>query len=202
MCEPLLFEVSFGTGRRRRAGAGKRGEAAAEKGMEEPAVLDLGGERRISIAGRIDRIDRVGDGRYRVIDYKTGGYSIYEDLVAFGEGRVLQYALYAIAAEQILKKLKIDARPVVVESGYYFPTRKGEGNKIFREFDRKAFKSLVSEILSILEKGNFVANPGLGDIECEEYCDYAPICGGASAKDRAKAKKDNAIPRCLGYLRS
>jgi len=190
MCEPLLFEVSFGTGRRRRAGAGKRGEAAAEQGMEEPAILDLRGDGRISIAGRIDRIDRVGDGRYRVIDYKTGSYSIYEDLVAFGEGRVLQYALYAIAAEQILKKLKIDARPVVVESGYYFPTRKGEGNKIFRKFDRKSFKNLVSEILGILEKGNFVANPRLGDIECEEYCDYAAICGGASAKDRAKAKKD------------
>ena len=145
----------------------------------------------MAVAGRIDRIDRLGAGRYRVLDYKTGGYSLFEDLVQFGKGRILQHALYAIAAEQILRKMGIDARPVVFESGYYFPTRKGEGNKIIREFDRGAFKELVAELITILEKGHFVANPGLADRDCEEYCDYAPICGGAAAKERAKGKKES-----------
>jgi ATP-dependent helicase/nuclease subunit B len=169
-CEPLLFEVTFG--------------------MDEPAVLDVGGERPMAVAGRIDRIDRVGEGRYRVVDYKTGSYRIFEELVEFGKGRILQHALYAIAAEQILRKMKIDARPAVVESGYYFPTRKGEGNKVIRGFNRAAFRALVADLVGILEKGHFVANPGLGDGDCEDYCDYAPICGGAAAKDRAKGKKD------------
>jgi ATP-dependent helicase/nuclease subunit B len=191
MCEPLLFEVSFGMGRKKRTEKAGRGEEAAEKGMDEPVVLDIGGKRPMVVAGRIDRIDRLGDGRYRVLDYKTGGYSLFEDLVEFGKGRILQHALYAIAAEQILRKMGIDARPVVVESGYYFPTRKGEGNKIIREFDREAFKGLVAEIITILEKGHFVANPGLADRDCEEYCDYAPICGGAAAKERAKGKKES-----------
>jgi len=191
-CEPLLFEVTFGMGKRGRTKKGKgKGDAeAAEEGMDEPASLDIGGEGPLALAGRIDRIDRVGEGRYRVVDYKTGSYGIFEDLVEFGKGKVLQHALYAIAAEQILKKMKIDARPKVVESGYYFPTRKGEGNKILREFNREKFKTLVAEIVGIIEKGNFVANPGLGEKDCGEYCDYSAICGGTVAKDRAKAKKD------------
>jgi hypothetical protein len=36
-----------------------------------------------------------------------------------------------------------------------------------------------------------VANPGLGDIDCEEFCDFARVCGGASARQRAKGKKDD-----------
>jgi ATP-dependent helicase/nuclease subunit B len=190
MCEPLLFEVTFGMGRKKRLEKGEKHAEAAERGMDEPAVLEIGGERPMAVAGRIDRIDRIGEGCYRVVDYKTGSYSLFEDLVDFGKGRILQHALYAIAGEQVLKKLKIDALPVVTESGYYFPTRKGEGNKIMREVKRRAFKDLVAEIITILENGHFVANPGLGDAECEDFCDYAPVCGGAAAKERAKRKKE------------
>ncbi len=189
--EPLLFEVTFGIKRRRRAEVerAKKGEKA-ETGMEEPAVLDLGGGRSIPIAGRIDRIDRVGEGRYRVIDYKTGGYSVFEDMEMFASGRVLQHALYAIAAEQILEKLEIDVLAEVVESGYYFPTRKGEGNKIFCQVDRQRFRHLVAEIISLLEKGHFVVNPVGPKTDCD-YCDYPLVCGGKAAKDRAKGKKDH-----------
>ena len=184
--EPLLFEVSFGTGR----GSGPGAEGGGER-MEEPAVLDLGGGRSVLIAGRIDRIDRLGDGRYRVIDYKTGSTRIYDDLDMFGKGRILQHALYAVAAEQILRKLGIDDRPEVAESGYYFPTRKGEGNWVKPELDRQKFNRVVMELLGVIEKGHFVANPGLGDIDCEDFCDYGRICGGASARERAKEKKEH-----------
>ncbi|MDH7513824.1 MAG: PD-(D/E)XK nuclease family protein [Clostridiales bacterium] len=179
--EPLFFEVTFG-----RKGYGEDSEI----GMEEPARLELGGGRSIPLAGRIDRIDRVGAGRYRVIDYKTGSFSYFEGLRMFGNGRILQHALYAIAAEQVLQKLSIDARPVVVESGYYFPTRRGEGNKILCEIDRRKFGELVAKIISILEKGHFVVNPLGPGTDCE-YCDYSLICGGTAARERAKKKKDD-----------
>jgi ATP-dependent helicase/nuclease subunit B len=109
----------------------------------------------------------------------------------FGKGRILQHAMYAVAAEQILKKLGIDKRPIVAESGYYFPTRKGEGNWVKPDLDRQKFNKLVLELIGIIERGDFVANPGLGDIDCEEFCDYARVCGGASARQRAKGKKDD-----------
>ncbi len=195
--EPLLFEVYFGrkrisseSSRFQEKSSPIRDSLDSEIGMEEPARVELGGGRSIPIAGRIDRIDRLGAGRYRVVDYKTGGFSSFEGLRMFGNGRVLQHALYAIAAEQVLEKLGIDAQPEVVESGYYFPTRRGEGNKIFCEVDRRKFGELVARIISILEKGHFVVNPLGPPTDCD-YCDYSIVCGGTAARERAKKKKDD-----------
>ena len=110
--EPLLFEVSFGFAKRKGGGAaggtGAGASGCGEERLDEPVVLDFGGGRTLRLAGRIDRVDRVGPGLYRVIDYKTGSYARFEDVKRFGKGRALQPALYAVAAEQILKKLGID----------------------------------------------------------------------------------------------
>ncbi len=172
-------------------GEGEGSAEPDEEGMPEPAVLDLGRGRSVPIAGRIDRIDRLEDGRYRVIDYKTGSYKVYDDLDMFGKGKVVQHALYAVAAEQILRRLGIDERPLIAESGYYFPTRKGEGNWVKPKLDRQKLNQLVMELIGIIERGHFVANPGLGAIDCEQYCDYGRVCGGASARERAKEKKEH-----------
>jgi ATP-dependent helicase/DNAse subunit B len=63
--EPVAFEVSFGRPLHDEA------EALARP---EPASIPLDGGRRIFVAGRIDRVDRVGrpaDHSYQVVDYKT-----------------------------------------------------------------------------------------------------------------------------------
>jgi len=171
--EPLMFEVVFGI------------EEEEGKGMEEPVEVALTPESSFRLRGRIDRIDRVGGNRYRVIDYKTGRYSQYEKLRCFGGGRTLQHVLYALAAEEILKKTGVDATPKVVESGYYFPTRRGEGKEVtVGEFNREELKCLLCELLDILKRGYFIV--GL-ETSCA-YCDFLPICGDG-AKDRAKAKR-------------
>lgn len=171
--EPLMFEVVFGI------------EEKEGKGMEEPVNVALTPESSFRMRGRIDRIDRVGGNRYRVIDYKTGRYSRYDKLRCFGEGRTLQHALYSLAAEEILKKTGVDASPKVVKSGYYFPTRRGEGKEVLvEEFNREELKCLLCELLDILKRGHFIV--GL-DASCA-YCDFLPICGDG-AKDRAKAKR-------------
>jgi ATP-dependent helicase/nuclease subunit B len=171
--EPLMFEVVFGI------------EKEAEKGLKEPVEVAIDPKSSILLRGRIDRIDRLSGSRYRVIDYKSGRYSQYENLKCFGGGSCLQHALYTLAAEVILKKTGTDANPKIVESGYYFPTRRGEGKEVLiPEFDREALKDLLNELLDILRRGHFVC--GL-DVKCD-YCDFMPICG-EGAKDRAKAKK-------------
>jgi len=171
--EPLMFEVVFGI-------AEEKG-----KGMEEPVEVALSSKDSFRLRGRIDRIDRVGDGRYRVVDYKTGRYSQYDKLRCFGGGRTLQHVLYALAAEEILKKEGVDERPRVVESGYYFPTRRGEGKEVIvGEFDREKLKRLLKDLLDIVSKGHFIV--GL-DVTCG-YCDFLPICG-EGAVDRAKGKR-------------
>jgi len=138
----------------------------------------------LQLRGRIDRIDRLGKGFYRVIDYKTGRYTKFQNIKCFGGGKVLQHALYALAAEKLLKEKGVDKAPKVIESGYFFPTPRGEGNEvIFKEFDRKDFKAIIDEIVNIMTAGQFVVNP---EANCG-FCDYADICGPEAVK-RAKDK--------------
>jgi CRISPR/Cas system-associated exonuclease Cas4 (RecB family) len=184
--EPVLFEVSFG--------ARRKGEERAEDEEEVVAAAVIvkcggeAGERAFRLAGRIDRIDRIGERLYRVIDYKTGSYSPFESFKDFGKGKILQHALYALAAEEILRSRRIDRAPSVVKSGYYFPTRKGEGKEILVEaFSRDKLEALLGELLKVLETGRFVPSP---EAECD-FCDYGAICGGATARDRAKSKREH-----------
>ena len=81
----------------------------------------------------------------------------------------------------------MDIAPKVVESGYSFPTHRGEGNEvIFKEFNRKDFKAIIDEIVKIIYAGLFVVNPEATCI----FCDYANICGPGAVK-RAKSKQQN-----------
>ena len=80
----------------------------------EPVEIDLGGGLTFRIAGRIDRIDKVGPRRFEVIDYKTGGFWRDDWTGTFNGGRRLQHALYGLAAVELLrrsyKKAKVDRR--------------------------------------------------------------------------------------------
>jgi RecB family exonuclease len=145
--------------------------------------IGLGGGRSFLLGGFIDRLDRTGPERYRVIDYKTGSPAAYEGLVEFGRGRVLQHALYAVAVERILARERPGTEPQVTASGYFFPTRRGEGREILvRGFDRDRLRRLLGDLLEILRKGRFIAGPGA---RCD-FCDYAATCGGAPAVTEGK----------------
>lgn len=140
--------------------------------------IGLGGGHSFLLAGFIDRLDRSGPETYRVIDYKTGSPAPYEGLVEFGRGRVIQHALYAVAVERILARERPGTEPRVAASGYYFPTRRGEGREILvRGFDRDRLRRLLNDLLEILRKGRFTVGPGA---RCD-FCDYLATCGGAPA---------------------
>jgi RecB family exonuclease len=152
--------------------------------VDEPIVLGEG--RSFRLRGFIDRVDLLGKNAYRIIDYKTGSPRPYEDLVHFGRGRTLQPTLYALALEQIEARARPGTNPVVVESGYLFPSRRGEGDEIMvRNFDRERLRALLGDLLRLLEKGYFFAGP---EAKCD-YCDYRAACvsGGPAS---AKAKRD------------
>jgi len=172
---PILFEANFGY-------MGEEGE-----GISEGFRFKLEDDQVFQLRGRIDRIDSLGSQHFRVIDYKTGSYVPYEEIEFFGKGKCLQHALYAEAAEFILKKLEIELSPRVSLSGYAFPTRKGDGREIVREnFDREQLRALLKELLSFLETGFFLVNP---EKNCG-FCDYPEICG-RDVIERTKEKKES-----------
>lgn len=152
--------------------------------------VDVEGGASFRLKGRIDRIDRTGADTFRILDYKTGSPKPYEELRAFGKGRVIQHALYAVAVEKVLVLEGLAKAPRVTESGYSFPTRRGEGREVLvGEFDRQAFRALLGHILALISNGFFVTS--LKD-ECA-YCDFSPVCGGRPLETKRKIKGNEKI---------
>ena len=84
---PIGFEVSFG----------RPLEDDDEPLAQAEAVeIDLGKGLTFRIAGRIDRIDKVGPASFEVLDYKTGGFWRKDWMGVFNGGRRLQHACTAL----------------------------------------------------------------------------------------------------------
>jgi CRISPR/Cas system-associated exonuclease Cas4 (RecB family) len=87
---PWRFEMTFGT---------------IERGGEPefPAAHIALAGRELVLRGRIDRVDRTPDGsRIRVVDYKLGGNRFDKLESRVEKGHLLQLALYALAAVELL----------------------------------------------------------------------------------------------------
>lgn len=154
--------------------------------VRQPIALDDG--RSFPLRGFIDRVDRLTADTYRVLDYKTGSAAAYENLVEFGRGRNIQHALYAVALEAMLAGRPGGGRPRVTRSGYFFPSRRGEGLEIVvKDFDRGRLRRLLGDLLALLTKGYFIAGP---EAKCG-YCDYGPVCG-AEAPQRSGRKREGS----------
>lgn len=93
----------------------------------DPLRIDLGDGRHVYLRGRIDRVDRAGDGTLVVADYKTGGSYRYRDLSAdtpLGDGTKLALPLYGFAVH--------DAYPQApaIHIEYWFVSSKGKWERI------------------------------------------------------------------------
>ena len=186
---PVFFEVPFGM-------SGKMPDR--EMGARDPVRIDFESGLSFALRGQIDRIDRVNRDVYRIWDYKTGSARGYEDHQYLYRGRQVQHALYAIAAEKFIKD-RLGGHPRVEWSGYYFPTRKGDGRRVVRnESDRSLIAGLMAHLFNILHGGTFVATD---DGEACGYCDYAEVCDPEQAVSRAKALVAGATSSCLNPWR-
>ncbi len=126
--------------------------------LEKPFTVKIG---EYVINGRIDRIDRLPDGTYEVIDYKTG--SIHSDL---NIKKQLQLSIYALACRDLFKI------PVSKLSLYFLDPNE----KISTTRSDEEINALPDEIkgkIDEMKASDFAPTPN--EKLCS-FCDYRMIC--------------------------
>lgn len=175
--ETVGIELSFGT---------SLDESSDPLARADTLDLDLGGGRRVRVRGRMDRLNRLGPGRYEVVDYKTGGFRPDEYDGIFAGGRRLQPMIYGLAADDLLRAHDPAAR--VVRGAYAFPTGRGDGEvKAFDLPPAQETRDVVRAVLDVVAAGTFV--PAAGGQPCR-FCELARACATA---DSAEGKLDPAL---------
>ena len=160
---PTYLEFAFGT----------RDNKNEELGKKIKAVeLPLPGGKSISFQGKIDRIDKLDEDTYRIIDYKTGTPYKFRQSRYFQNGKQIQHALYALSLKKILAKAGISAFPKIQKAGYYFPTLPGQGRQYFYgEEKRNQVLEIIDLLLEIVAQGNFSMIQKADDFMCADYRD-------------------------------
>jgi RecB family exonuclease len=184
--EPIGFEVSFGR---------PLGEGEEDLARAEPVEINLGDGLVFRIAGRIDRIDKVRDGEFVVLDYKTGGYWRDDWKGTFNGGRRLQHALYGLAAVELLRK--VHKKPRVTGATYYFSSHKGKQERKHISAPSLAQTAAVLADLRALVAGGAFVHAANKDA-CK-WCDYEAACSGG-AHSQAEAKLQDAKLLAFGRL--
>lgn len=149
---PTYYEMAFGIG-------------------DKPALVirDEQGDS-FRLWGVIDRVDVRGNGEVRVIDYKTGGTSGYNQQ-ALEKGKTLQIFLYAKAAQEALQL------GTVVE-GFYWHIRDGKPSlRLSKCGHQEAVAKAVAHAWTVVRKvraGQFSPIPPADG--CPDYCPAVAFC--------------------------
>jgi len=184
---PTYLELAFGT----------RDNQNEELGKKVKAIkLSLPGGKSISFQGKIDRIDKLDEDTYRIIDYKTGTPYGFSRSKYFQNGKQIQHALYALSLKKILAKAGISDFPKITKAGYYFPTLIGQGRQYFYgEERRNQVLEIIDLLLDIVAQGNFAMTQKADDIKCIDYQDILEQnqVMGVSGKNAKKYDEEPAL---------
>ncbi len=179
---PAMFETRFGMP--------PRSHREDRASTERPLELVFGG-KSYKFKGMIDRIDELGEGEARVIDYKTGRKSGKPN--TFAGGTALQLPIYILAAQM----LRPNRRAVGAE--YAFATERGGFSSV--EFTREALDARMNDLERIIvtaeqciQNGIFIATPHKD--RCR-YCDFKDVCGANQDVIFERKKGDPAIAGLL-----
>ena len=148
----------------------------------DPVLIQIGGSQQIRVRGRIDRIDRRRDGSYEVIDYKTGTLWRPHFRNEFDRGTLLQHAIYAEAARNIL-----GPKARVAQSSYYFCTERGWGEWVRKPGQLDA-KPVLAAIAEAMGAGAFLR--GTDGSGCR-HCDFSRACPDGEAEGAGPKAEDS-----------
>jgi RecB family exonuclease len=176
------FEVPFGFD-----------DAEGELMMKEPLEIALSDGRKLKLRGRIDRVDHhPGGDVWHVWDYKSGSSWKYKQPGCLAGGTVIQHAIYARAANEMLARRGESGR--VAETGYYFPTSKGKGALLARKTAPGALEDALDHLCDLAASGWFPQ----GDLDRCKFCDFPSICLKDEESVAAQSAKEEALPDDAG----
>jgi RecB family exonuclease len=176
---PAHFEVAFGMP--------LPGADDGEPHSAEPLEVDLGDGRRLRVIGKIDRIDRRGDGSLVLRDYKTGKAPKDEGGL-FRGGKQLQVPFYILAVEKLFPGTRVvDAFLDYVDAGRQVAVD-------LAHVRSERFQKMLRELVDLVGRGVFVQEPAVCD-----WCDYTSVCGskGLLAARRRFKLGDPELQRAL-----
>ena len=171
---PRWFEVGFGM----------RDVASGELASADPVEIALPGGERLRLRGSIDRVDEGEDGAFEIWDYKTGSAAGIQEGRGLHGGRQAQPALYALAFEALLRRGGREGR--VARSGYFFPGRKGEGQRMTIPVDAAETGRALSQLFDLAAAGCF---PHTTAREGCKFCVVERVCGGPDEASAAARRK-------------
>lgn len=140
----------------------------------------------LPVRGRVDRIDALTDGTFRVIDYKSGKpdyFSSQSRTGPFNGGKQLQPAIYAGALRDLLGG-------EVSQFEYRFPTERGRNEIIAYDATQlAAARPLVTQLMEHIRDGEFIPTTDMNDCR---YCDARTICRTQAGDHGAVRKSPRA----------
>ena len=187
---PLFLEASIGMSS---VGDGSGIDRA------EPLRLPLLEGRAIRVRGRIDRIDEIvgaGGAAFELWDYKSGGSGKYTDAAVFGNGRVVQHALYmALSGARLREEVAADA--AIERFGYFFPGVRGRGERLtWTGEELSQWRYVVDALCRVAHEGAFLRT--VEPDRCR-YCDFLSLCGEepAAACKKLASRSNSALAPLL-----
>jgi RecB family exonuclease len=168
-------------------------------GDDRPVATKVAG-RRVAFRGRIDRVDRTGDGRLVVVDYKSGKADSFREMRTdpLGRGRHLQLPIYARAAVAVLGPDSSRGGPVRAE--YRFVQAAAGYEVIPVELTPEleaAFDATLETFVTTIDAGCFPPRPGVPDYGLQytncRYCDFDGLCTTDRAEQWERASTDQEM---------
>jgi ATP-dependent helicase/nuclease subunit B len=168
-----------------------------------PVAIPLEDGSSLPVKGRLDRVDRApgAENQFVVWDYKTGSPARYQKADSFSQGRHLQHAVYVAMAQARLTELYGPAAEVV-RFGYFFPSRRGQGDRIsWSAAELAEGRRLLAQLRRVATAGVFLASNDEDDCT---YCAYRGCCNVPEvneASDRKLADPANVVLETLREVR-
>jgi DNA helicase-2/ATP-dependent DNA helicase PcrA len=123
---------------------------------------------RLKVGGRIDRVDRLPDGRIEIIDYKTG--SNVPDAKKIKDD--FQLSFYALAATEIKDGILTNVDPDQIVLSLYYIEQDKKISTVRTKDDLKFAKEKILMKVDEITKSEFLCN---GNMFCKS-CEYKLVC--------------------------